>query len=193
MAAVLVTLEDLQAYLGIDTDAELLQALLDEVEALLVAACDRQDRPFAAAAEAARTEIHDGTGTATLWLDYPASAADTVTSLVIGRDAEDPDETVDVSDIFVRAGSRQLRRTDGGRFGCVDDPGVVHVTYTAAADLPADAALAVKRVVAAIYWQRGSEGTSTERVGGYSAELSAVAASDPVWRAAVDRHREVTV
>lgn len=197
MPAVLVTVEDLESHLGLEagTDAELLQTLADAGEAMFLAACGRSRRPFLAAA-ASRTELHDGTGTGALWLDYPVGDASTIT-LTVGTDHTDPDETLDVDDLVIAVGSREVRRLEacstGTGFGALDRPGRVRVTYTAQAEAPADAALAITRVCAALYWQRGAEGTRSERAGAISTDYAAIAESDPVWRAAVDAHREVHV
>lgn len=194
MKAALVTVEQMQEFLGLEPyqDEELLQLLLDQVEAALVAACGRQHRPFAAAA-AERVEEHDGTAWPVIWLHYPAASADSVVGVTIGADHLAPDETLTPQDLRISAGSRRLRRLDGRHFGALDAPGVVRVTYAAAADLPSDAALAVQRVVAAVYLQRGSEDVTSERSGSYSSELARVTAGDPLWAAAVAAHSEVTV
>lgn len=165
-------------------DDTLLQELLDAVEDHFVRECGRTLRPFSAAITG-RVEWRDGTGDCELYLDYPVG---TLTEILIGRDATDPDETLDFTDVDVlvyTAGRRRLVRTDSGSFGARNQPKIVRVTYTTAADLPTDCALAVKRVTAAIYRQKGSEDVTHESIEGYSRDLKTIAADDPIWGAAV--------
>lgn len=194
MTSVLLPLAEAQAFLDIDDaeDLEVLALLIDQVEALFLTQANRRERPFVAA-QSARTEVHDGTGGALLFLDYPVA---TLTSVKIGASAASPDETLTIADPAVlryAAGQRRLARVDGGTFGDAGDPRVVHVTYDAQADLPNDALLAIQRVVAAIFRQRGSEDASSERMAGFTADLAKVAESDPVWQMAVAAHREFHV
>lgn len=189
--SVLATVESLWDFLGLEwgEEEELLQRLLDEVEAVFVAACGRQHRPFQAA-QSARVEEHDGSGSSSLWLHYPVSS---VASVTLGADHEAPAETLGGADLAVSTGSRRIRRRDGCAFGALDAPGFVRVTYDAGADLPLGAGLAVVRVTAAVYRQRGSEDVKSERTGSYSSELVAVADSDPLWQAAVAANRDIDV
>jgi len=182
----LVTSGDLFDFLGLTTEQ---QSLADDlaglVEALLLQQCGRgPERPFQAA-QPGRVEIHDGTGNPLLWLDY---RVDTLTSVLLGQNPSTPDETLNVSDPAVLVwgvGSPRIARVDGRRFGCLDRPRYIQVTYDAQADAPAEASLAVLRVTAAVRRQRGSEDAKSERMGAYSADLAAVAQDDPVWQMAV--------
>lgn len=194
MASLLVPLTEAQAYLDVDDagDLEVLDLLIDQVEALFLAQTNRRERPFQAA-QSGRTEVHDGTGMELLFLEYPIAA---LTSVKIGANVATPDETLTVGDLDVlryAVGRRRLARVDGGTFGDAGDPRVVHVTYDAQADLPTDAQLAVLRVVAAVFRQRGSEDASSERTAGFSTDLAKVAESDPLWQLAVNAHREFHV
>jgi len=180
----LVTLGDVKAFIADvpDTDDTMLQSLLDQIEDTLEQDCGRAARPFAAP-QLGRQEVHDGTGTAILWLDYPITA---LTSLIIGPSTAAPDETLAVADPAVLSwtmGSARVCRVDGGVFPRL--PLRVHVTYDAGADLPALAALAVTRAAALIYRQRGAEDVKSERLGAWSADYGAVAQADPVWQRAV--------
>ena len=162
--------------------------LAGQVEALLVSQCGRTERPFQAATTG-RVEYRDGTGRPTLWLDYPVAA---LTAVTLGPNHAAPSETIAVNDqtkLVWSAGSPRLVRVDGGAWGCLDEPRIVKVTYDAGADLPSDATLAVLRVTAAVWRQRGAEDVRTERVGGYAADLAAAAESDPIWQAMVAQHR----
>lgn len=189
----LVSQEEFVAFLGeaADTpDADAMGALVAQVEALFVSECQRRDRPFQEA-ELGRVEEHDGTGGRTLWLDYNVTA---LTSLTLGYDPDDPDETLDVDDpaaVQWRVGSNRIRRLDGC-FGEAGQPGYVHVTYDAAAYLPDDAKAAILRRAAAVWRNRGSEDASSERIGGAMVEL-VNGAPDAVWEAAVAAHRAVRV
>lgn len=191
MPSTLVPVHEAMDYLG-EEDAQVIpivERLIDQVEALFLAHANRRERPFQAA-QTARVEVHDGTGTATLWLDYPLAA---LTAVKIGADSTAPDETLTVADLTVLRygiGGRRLQRVDGGCFGTAGDPRVVHVTYNAQADLPQTAAVAILRAVAAIYRQRGAEGSASERVGGFAADLSDWTKEDATWRDAVAAHWE---
>lgn len=189
MTSALLPVSEVMEYLGEENDQEIpvVERLIDQIEALFLTQCGRRDRPFRAA-QSARVEVHDGTGSRALVLQYPVAA---VTSVLIGADPLTPDETLAVADVKVlrwAAGSATLRRVDGGTFGVAGDPRTVHVTYNAQADLPLDAQLAILRVVAACYRQRGSEDASSERMGGYSGDLARVAESEPTWQMAVAAH-----
>lgn len=181
----LVTQTELESFLNIaaGTDATLLASLLDEVQTLFEAACNRHERPYAATA--VRTEVRDGTGTATLFLDYPIT---TVTSVKLGYDPGTPDETLDPADKSVLiwgAGAERLTRVDGGVFGTLDKARYVEVVYTTADLFPAPARLAVLRGVATAYRQRGSEDARAERIGGYSTDLAKLLDDQPDWQAGV--------
>lgn len=184
----LVSAPEMLAFLGNPegVDRTLLESILDGVEDSFEAACNRRERPFQEAPDVDRLEVRDGTGTASLFLDYPIES---LTSITLGRSAASPDETLDTNDVDVlvyEAGSRRIMRTDGGTFGCVGSPRYVRVTYRPQADLPYLAALAVKRATATIFRQLGSEDSTSERLGTFSRELLEVfGENDSVWRAAV--------
>lgn len=190
MTAVLVSLAEMQRFLGDvpSSDDTLIQELLDETENLFLGECNRRDRPFIATADTvARTEVHDGTGTRILTLHYPIAASGLSTDITLGLDTSDPDDTLEYDDVETLvwvAGSRTIERTDGGIWGYRGVPRYVHVTYKAAADVPESAALGIKRVVAALYRQRGSEDASRESLSGYSRDV-ANAMDDPMWKRAI--------
>lgn len=191
----LVAVDELKDFLGVTgaSDDQLLTDLLEHTEDLFESEVGRTPAPFAAAATA-RTEVHDGTGCADLYLDYPIS---TVTTVKLGYDSSDPVETLDSTDIdelTFGAGSRRLTRTDGGTFGLAGKRRYVHVTYNHQDDLPGNAKLAIMRVVAQVYRQRGSEDVKYENVGGYVHNLSHLIAEDPIWiRAVAANQRTVMV
>lgn len=189
MPPVLVSLNAFKEFLGDAVDAsqdELLTALLEDVEALFTSEVGRSGTPFVPTNDvAARTVVHDGTGSPVLFLAYPILA---VSSVVLGADPAQPDEVLDPAtprQLQWAAGGRRLVRTDGGTFGLVDQPGYVRVTYQAMSDIPAVAPIAIKRVTAALYRQLGAEDSRSERLGGFSRELAAIADDDPLWRRAV--------
>lgn len=190
MPAALVTLGDLNTFLGgaIAAENTLRQNILDRVEALFVAQCGRTAQPFAPSTED-RIERQRGTGSAFLHLDYPISD---VTTVKLGYDSSDPDETLDPDDKTVLVwdvGGQQLTRVDGGWFGPFGVPSYVQVTYDTQDDLPEDAGLAVLRVAAAVYWQRGSEDVTSETIGGQTSSLAQIATSDTSWTLAVEKYR----
>jgi hypothetical protein len=190
----LVSLADVQTFLGISGDDALLTDLLEHLEALFESETGRTGKPFQAAASD-RAEVHDGTGSADLFLEYPISNID---SVKLGYDSSDPDETLDPTDVdelTYAAGHRKISRTDGGTFGLAGSPRFVHVQYDTQADLPEDAQLAIKRAVAQVYRQRGSEDSTFEMFGQgqYQRRLSNIVADDPLWQRAVAAHRRMVL
>lgn len=180
----LVSLADAKVYLGISvtTYDTLLTQLLDELEAQFEMDCGRKALPYAAAAT--RTEVFDGTGCSELYLRYPIA---TLTSIKIGLDVTDPDETLDVADVEVvvfGVGERRLVRTDCGIFGELGLPRCVTVVYGAGDDLPSGARLAIKRAIALVYQQRGSEDSVRETLADYSRDLQTVR-GEAFWQLAV--------
>lgn len=195
MTAVLVSLPDQLDFLGGDvpaTEEPIVQAIIDHVEDLFLKQTNRHERPFLATTDTtARVEVKDGTGSDVLLLDYNISAL--ATDITLGRDTADLDETLtynDVDEVVWVAGKRMIQRTDGGVWGAAGSPRYVRVTYKAAADLPEMPQLAIKRIVAQIYRQRGSEDASTESVGGFYSRSMAkfgreFVDDDPIWLFAV--------
>lgn len=182
--AELVSVAQAAAYLGgIDPADEALRGLVEQVEAAFNAACGRGDRPFQAK-QTARTERQDGNGRTVLFLNYPV---DDLTSIKLGYDSADPDETLDVDDrskLIWEVGSRRVTRIDSGIFGARGAPSYLTVVYDAGEDWPVDAEAALLRRIAALYGQRGAEDVQSEAVGGYRADLASPD-SDSVWRDAV--------
>lgn len=181
----LVQLSDFDGYLGGDLSAEdplTRQAILDSAEATFERQCGRSEIPFRAA-DPARVEVRDGTGSCSLWTDYPIAS---IASIVLGFDVGTPDQTVDLSRALFAVGGREITRRDGW-FGLFGAPRYVHITYATQDDLPEDAALAVMRAAATLYRQLGSEDAKSESVGPYQSEF-AVAFQDPVWLSAVGSH-----
>jgi hypothetical protein len=194
--AELVTLPDFRLYLGDspDSDAWILDQLLDDVEALFEAQTLRPTGSYTPAATA-RTEILDGTGSSRLYLTYPIAA---LTSIKLGYDPASPDETLSVSNNLVvvyGVGQRVITRTDGGKFGTVRQARFVQVVYDHQGDLPANAQLAIKSVAATAYRRRGSEESASETVGGFYSRtmLENIAANDPFWPMAVSANTPVVL
>jgi hypothetical protein len=153
---VLVTRAELKTYLGdapASADDALLDALIDDVEALFASETGRAITSFIAAGSA-RVEVLDATGSADLFVDYPITA---LTSITLGYDSGAWDETLDVSDgtvLVYAVGGRKITRVDGGTWG----RRYGHVRYREArdqvggrVDLP----------------RRGSEGMKSETVGSF--------------------------
>lgn len=188
---VLVTRAELKTYLGdapATADDALLDALIDDVEALFASETGRLITSFIAAGSA-RTEVIDATGSPSLYLDYPVAV---LTSVVLGFDSAVPDETLTIADknvLVYAVGSRRLVRTDGGVFGRVGWPRYVTVLYDYQADLALSAKLAIKSVASAVYRQRGSEGMKSETVGSFYSytreDAQAATASSDFWKEAV--------
>lgn len=192
----LVTLAELKTYLGdapASSDDTLLQALLDNVEALFESATLRPAGYYTAAATA-RTEYKDGTGSKSLYLDYPVSV---LTSVTLGYDSSEVLDLTDRSVIAYAVGSRKLTRTDGGWFGNVGQARYIAVVYNHQGNLPVDAKLAIESVVASVYRQRGSEGMKSETVGAFYSytrdDIASATASDPFWTAAVQANTPAVI
>jgi len=184
----LVSLADQKVFLEIPVattgDDDLITDLLEHAEDLLESDAGRTETPFKASA-AAQTEVHEGTGTRDLYLNYPISD---ITSISLGLDNSDFDETLDPDDpdeVVWGTGKRRISRVDGGRFGLPGRPRFITVVYDHQADLPEVAQLAIKRVVAQMYRQRGSEDATKETIGGYARDLSNLVETDPFWQRAV--------
>lgn len=173
-----------------DTENDVLISIFEGVEAQFLSAAGRGQLPFIAASTA-RVETHDGTGTERLYLEYPIASATGITAILIGQDPANPSETLDPTDIDVisySANARQILRTDGGRFAGAGHARVVQVTYDHAADLPDDARLAILRVAAQVYEQRGREDAKSEKLGDLSSVMAQLITDDPIWLHAVARH-----
>ena len=184
----LLTLAELKDWMRVTTDTENveLQDGLDSLEETLEEECDRTRIPFQAA-QTGRVEVRDGTGSRELYLDYPIS---TVTTIELGRDSASRDDTLDptdVNEVIWIAGERRIVRTDGGKWGKYRSPLYVNVTYNAEADLPRMAKLAIVRVMAALWRQRGSEGVKLKKLLDSSATMLKLMDDQPEWTRAVER------
>jgi hypothetical protein len=185
----LLSVANAKTFLGltVTTYDTLLTQLVDELEGLFESDCGRKDLPFAAAAE--QEEVRDGTGTCELFVDYPIEE---LTSIKLGLDPDDPDEELDVSDptvLVYGAGKRRITRTDGGIFGYAQQPRYVHLVYDAQDDLPPSATLAIKRGIAMVFRQRGSEDALREALADYSHDLARIQTEDFWLRAVAAEHR----
>lgn len=200
----LVTLDELKTYLTVegeppaDTEDAKLTALLDDIEALFESATLRAPGFYTAAATG-RTEVHDGTGSSRLYLDYPL-AEDGLTTVTLGYNPASPDATLNVSDkstLVYGAGSRCIARVDGGKFGRVNQPRYVEVVYDHLGDLPENAKLAIMEVVAAVYRNLGSEGMKSETVGAFYSytrdDAQAAAGANTHWQDAVAANTPVVI
>lgn len=191
----LVSLSELKTYLGdapASSDDALLTDLLEHVEALFESETGRSAVPFATGTS--RTEVKDGTGSDTMFVDYPIAS---ISAIKLGFDATDPVETLAVADrnvVTFAVGSRRIARTDGGKFGRAGAPRYVQVEYTFQTSLPEDAQMAIKSVCALAYRRRGAEEATRESVEGYTRDLARdIAAADPFWARAVAAHRRLVL
>ena len=181
----LVTLAEVKDWLRVKTETENveLQDLIDSLEETFEEEVDRRLIPFQAA-QTARVEVRDGTGSRELWLDYPIA---TVTTIELGRDSANRDDTLDptdVDEVIWVAGERRITRTDGGKWGKYRNPKYVNVTYNAQADLPPAAKRAVISQVAARWRQRGVEGVAVKKLLDSSASM--LYEPTPEWLRAVN-------
>lgn len=190
----LVSFAELSDYLQLPSDANqtAITALLDRVEGSLEAECDREDLPFQAA-QTARAEWRDGTGTIRLFTHYPIAV---LTSITLGRDSANPDETLTVTDVDVvsfSVGDTRITRTDGGKFGAHRSPRQVLVTYDAAAFLPQAARDAVMDVTAGRIRQFGAEGFKSFKLLDSGGSLRNLMSESDAWRTAVERYRRTVL
>lgn len=186
----LVTYDEQRLFLDLPagTDQTVIQDLLTETITLFEKEVGRTTAPFSAALTA-RTEIHQPSeGSRILTLDYPIAS---VTSIALGRDVNAPDETIlpgDATTVVWQAGDRDLIRVDGSYWrGWY--PRWVKVVYNTQDDQPADAKLAVKRMVATVYQGRGKEGFTSFTHGSRSWTIAEATEQDMVWQKAVNAHR----
>ena len=195
MASALLPVTELKLALDVTGTADdaLYEQIIDQVQAVFEASCNRHERPFVGR-EDSRVEVHDAPGTDTLWLDYPIRD---LTTVVLGYDTTDPDETLDPDDkteLVWGAGGRRIARVDGNRFGRAGLHRYVHITYHADADLPKSAKAAVLAGAKLVVNRLGSEGVSAERIGAYSVDYASVAgqdmAADPIWKLGVQANWE---
>ncbi len=210
----LVPYTEIQAFINTpkalaEAPGNVLERTLDQVEAFLLEDLNRNQIPFQEE-ELARTEIHDGTGSSSVWLDYPIAAA--TDPILLGHDAANPEETLDPTDpteIIVLVGDRRIRRVggSGGTLGLVSrrrrnggpcfgpwaEPGFVHVTYDTQDDLPGPAQLAVLRGTTLIYNQRGIEETTSHRLPDLTLKLKSFITEMPEWMVAVKLLRRHTL
>jgi len=174
----LATVADLESWLQIKSGSETatLTRILDSVEDLL----ERLTGQTFAASGAVTDELHDGTGSILLWVDRPVQSW---TSVKIGTDPSNPDETVTDQSAIIADGRRLMRR-DGKVFtlGVMN----VRVTYTAASNLPELAKLAVLEAGAYMYRRRGKEHVRSMAQGEFG-NFSLMAELDklPIWSKAV--------
>lgn len=193
----IVTLDELKLYLGdapASDDDALLQALLDQVEAMY----ERDTlhpAGFYQAADTGVTTVLNGTGSSYLYLPY---AIDDITSIALGYDSAAPTETLDVATagaVSFGQGERLVVRTDGGWFGTLSQRRYVHVVYDHLGNLPEDAQLPIMEVVASLYRNRGAEGMKSETLGSFYSytvdDAQSAAATNVNWQASVALNRPV--
>jgi len=178
-------------YLGSTANTDRARVALAAAEAAFAADCNRSNRPFLLTG-AAQTEVYDGTGCQVLYTRYPVAS---LTSIKLGNDFSDPDETLAVADkdvLTYQVGTRRLVRRDGGVFGERSQADIVQVVYTAAADADIDDAKGAVMELAGALYHRGPEtGISQERLGEYSVQhLGDVKASLVLYPQAVANHVE---
>jgi hypothetical protein len=189
----LVSLTEFQQFLGVPDgkDQELLDLLLKGSIKLFERLCDRVSSPFSAEVQSGIVEVHSGTGSDLLALNYPIA---TVTTIKLGHNVSAPVEMLtpaDTNQVVWAADSRFIYRVDGKWWGDYGRRRYVHVTYDAAIDAPEDAKVAVMRPAAQIYRMRGSEDASSFSASGYSQTMAQMAAEDPLFVAAIQSHRRV--
>lgn len=192
----LVELAEAKRYAGVeeanDDDDALIQGLLEQTETAFLAAIGRAERPFLIK-ETSRVEILDGTGGPTLFVGYPIKTLATIT---LGYDSNAWDESLmgsDITKLTWQPGIARVVRIDGCRFGWAGRPNYIQVTYTSQLETADDAALAITRVVAALYRETGVAESTAERTLTDTQNLPTVADRDPVWQAAVAAHLEVRI
>ncbi len=196
MPSDLLDLAELAEECGLSEDSEdtaLLGALAEQVVRAFEGQCNRSDRPFRKS-QTGRVEIKDGTGSSTLWLDYPIKALTVAVTLGYNPSAWDESlDPTDVTKLTLQAGSPRVARVDGGRFGCLGQPNYVRVTYDTQDDLPEDVQLAVNRMAKALYQELKTADATADRAFEPDQALPLVADRDPFWDMAIAAHLEPRV
>lgn len=172
----MIDLPTLRAFLGLeDDDTEDDVLLADTIEPAAVAIVQTHTG-YTYSATGNVVEYARGTGTADLYLE--ATAAGDPTSIIERADVGDEGTAITAaqSDGWVRRGNRLVRKagvwTHGHEYA---------ITYPAGYATDAEPALirmAVMRIVAALYRQRGHEGLRSEAIGPYTANPNSDAIRD---------------
>lgn len=176
----LVPLADLKGHLDIDvTDLShdtVLTGIRDGVEALLESQTNQEFSP----AQYGLIEIHDGTGTDTLWARRPISDIGDITLTYGPLDAITTLSITAVSKF--RVGHRRIRCI---MYSFPEGVNNVQLTYDTVANIPAIGVLAVKEASAAIFRRIGSEDARSEGVGTFSHVLLRDLDESIFWKKAV--------
>ena len=188
MASPLLSVDELVGFLGgnvREADHPALEQVIDGLAGLLARATGDSYLKAGAVVD----EPLNGTGRSWLWLTRPATA---LTSVKIGRDLALPDDTLDVADpddvVIDPQHARRLWRPLGQTFPL----GIrnVHVSYTAASNVPEAATAAVRDAAAFIWRRRGSEDAGGESIGSFNHQVLKDLDDDvPSWRAYIRRHQ----
>lgn len=174
----LVTADQMISYLNLDDqeDFEIIQEILDAAEDMLERECNRV---FGIAGTVV-DEVHDGTGTKTIFADKPIAS---LTQVRIGRKKEETIIHTDADVLTFKVGSRKLQLISRKWTAGTNN---VWLDYTSQADLPELAKSAVKEAVAIIYRKRGKEDSRSEKAGDYSQELVKAIDESLTWKQAVN-------
>lgn len=183
----LVTVDEFKAHLGdtssmdfgSTTDANsYLTDLLDRVEDMLERAIGRSFHTTGTITD----EAQDGSGYQFVYTDRPI---DTLTSIKIGHDPNDPSTTLtDVPGEIQAVSDHKIRRRDNGVF----PPGEanVHITYDHQAFLPEVGKQALVEGAAFLLRRRGDEHAASTTIGQMgSTQFAALFSKLPAWKNAV--------
>lgn len=177
----LVPLADLRTYVDIDADDTSQDAILtgirDAVEDLL----EYQTNQLFGPAEFDLEEIHDGTGTNTIYTRKPISE---ISSIILQYGETDALTTLDItSTAKFRVGKRRIKTL---YYIFPEGPDNIVITYDTLANQPALAIQAVKEVCASLYRRIGSEDARSENTGSFShVLLRDIAKESLIWSQAV--------
>jgi hypothetical protein len=176
----LVPLVDLVSYLDAPTDNSqdaLLTTLRDAVEQLLEAQTNQLFGP----AEYGREEVHDGTGTNTIYTRKPICD---ITDITLTYGETDALTTLSITQTAkFRVGQRRIKTL---YYIFPEGPDNIIITYDTLANQPALAVQAVKEVCAALYRRIGSEDARSENTGSFShVLLRDLAKESLIWTQAV--------
>jgi hypothetical protein len=158
----LVPLADLSEYVEAPEDGShdaLLTTIRDAVESLL----ESQTNQEFGVAEYDREEIHDGTGTNTIYARRPIGD---ITDITLTYGETDSLTTLSITNTAkFRVGKRRIKTL---YYIFPEGPDNIILTYDALANQPALAVQAVKEVCATLYRRIGSEDARSEDTGSFS-------------------------
>ncbi len=179
----LISLDEIKSYMGGQQELAEHDDLLQLLAGVLEDALQSETGQTFAAGGSVTDEPHDGSGTSYLYLNRPPVSLSA--AIKVGQDPTSPDATIDTSYIVVDPDQWRLIYKNNCRF--VRGTRNIFVSYTAAANLPDRAKMAIAEGVAYLFRRRGREHITADSLGefGTISMLSSRMDFLPMWRKAV--------